>query len=300
MEKAYKLEFAGEQTGSLHVNCCGLSQTESLHSFGPALKPHYLIHYIISGKGRFIIGGEEYKLESGYGFLITPDELAFYEADEKDPWTYVWVGFSGLQAKEYVEKIGLSVRQPIFRSEESEELYHIVKDMMEHNTFGLSHDLRRNGQLEIFLSVIAQSTSVADKNDSDRANIYVRKAVDFIQNNYYNPIKVTDIAEYVCINRSYLYTLFQKSMEMSPQQFLTAFRITKASELLQLTSLPIESIALSCGYQDPLVFTKAFRQMKKMSPSKYRKEMQQGETRRNKEYLKQVEEFIGQINSLRE
>ena len=38
--------------------------------------------------------------------------------------------------------------------------------------------------------------------------------------------------------------------------------------------------------------------MKQMSPSGYRKEMQKGETRRNREYLRQVEEFIGQINSL--
>ena len=85
---------------------------------------------------------------------------------------------------------------------------------------------------------------------------------------------------------------------MSPQQFLTSFRINKAAELLQVTSLPVESIALSCGYLDPLVFTKSFKQMKKMSPSAYRKEMQKGETRRNREYLRQVEEFIGQINSL--
>ena len=291
------MEFAGEQSGSLYVNCCGLSQTEGLHSFGPALKPHYLVHYILSGKGRFSIGGKEYPLEAGYGFLITPDELAFYQADENDPWTYVWVGFSGVQAAEYINNIGLSVRQPIFKSEESEELYRIVKDMMEHNTYGLTHDLRRNGQLGIFLSIIAEGTKVAE-NDVDRANTYVRKAVSFIQSNYCNPIKVTDVADYVCINRSYLYTLFQNSMGMSPQQFLATFRITKATELLQLTELPIESIALSCGYQDPLVFTKAFKQMKKMSPTSYRKEMQKGETRRNKEYLKQVEDFIEQINSL--
>lgn len=298
MEKAYKLEFAGERTGSLYVNCCGLSRTEPMHSFGPALKPHYLIHYILSGKGKFSIGGEEYQLESGYGFLITPDELAFYQADAEEPWTYVWVGFSGTQAAEYVGNIGLSVRQPIFKSDASEELYRIVKDMMEHNTFGLSHDLRRNGQLGIFLSVIAEGSRVEKKNEDDKANIYVRKAVSFIQSNYCNPIKVTDVADYVCINRSYLYTLFQNSMGMSPQQFLTTFRITKATELLQLTSLPIESIALSCGYHDPLVFTKAFRQMKQMSPTSFRKEMQKGETRRNREYLRQVEEFIGQINSL--
>lgn len=298
MEKAYKLEFAGAQTGSLYVNCCGLSQTEGLHSFGPALKPHYLVHYILSGKGRFCIGGKEYPLEAGYGFLITPDELAFYQADESEPWTYVWVGFSGTQAAEYINNIGLSVGQPVFKSEASEELYETVKDMMEHNTSGLSNDLRRNGQLGIFLSVIAQSTQVAQKNEADKANMYVRKAVSFIQSNYCNPIKVTDVADYVCINRSYLYTLFQNSMGMSPQRFLATFRITKAAQLLQLTSLPIESIALSCGYHDPLVFAKAFRQMKKMSPTLYRREMRKGETRRNKEHLRQVEEFINQINSL--
>ena len=298
MEKAYKLEFAGERTGSLYVNCCGLSRTEPLHSFGPALKPHYLIHYILSGKGKFSIGGEVYPLEAGYGFLITPDELAFYQADEEEPWTYVWVGFSGTQAAEYIENIGLSVRQPVFKSDASEELYQIVKDMMEHNTFGLSNDLRRNGQLGVFLSVIAEGSRVEKANEADRANIYVRKAVSFIQSNYCNPIKVTDVAEYVCINRSYLYTLFQNSLGMSPQQFLTTFRITKATELLQLTALPIESIALSCGYRDPLVFTKACRQMKKMSPSNYRKEMQKGGTRRNQEYLRQVEEFINQINKI--
>lgn len=298
MEKAYKLEFAGEQTGSLYVTCCGLSRTEPMHSFGPALKPHYLIHYILSGKGKFVIGKEEYPLEAGYGFLITPDELAFYQADEEEPWTYVWVGFSGTQAAEYAGNIGLSVRQPIFKSDASEELYRIVKDMMEHNTYGLSHDLRRNGQLGIFLSVIAEGSRVEKRGENDRANIYVRKAISFIQNNYCNPIKVTDVADYVCVNRSYLYTLFEKSMGMSPQQFLTTFRITKATELLQITSLPIESIALSCGYHDPLVFTKAFRQIKQMSPTSFRKEMQKGETRRNREYLRQVEEFIGQINSL--
>lgn len=298
MEKAYKLEFAGEQNGSLYVNCCGLSQTEPLHSFGPALKPHYMIHYILSGRGRFLIGGKEYPLEEGYGFLITPDELVFYQADEQEPWTYVWVGFSGIQAAEYIGNMGLSVKQPVFRSERSDELYQIVKDMMEHNTFGMSNDLRRNGQLGIFLSVIAESAAVTERNEVDRANIYVKKAVAFIQSNYCNAIKVTDVADYVCINRSYLYTLFQKSMGMSPQQFLTTFRITKATELLQLTSLPIESIAFSCGYSDPMVFAKAFRQMKKMSPTAYRKEMQKGENRRNKEYLKQVEDFISQINKL--
>ncbi|HJA94799.1 MAG TPA: AraC family transcriptional regulator [Candidatus Eisenbergiella merdipullorum] len=298
MEKAYKLEFENEQTGALIVNCCGCSKTEPLHSFGPALKPHYMIHYVLSGKGTFRMGGREYPLEAGSGFLIVPGQLAFYQSDEREPWTYVWVGFSGSGVESFVSYTGLSVRQPVFQSDRSDELYGSVRDMMEHNTYGLTNELRRNGQLQIFLSLIAESARPQDRPEEDKANQYVKRAVEFIQRNYCNPVKVTDVADYVCINRSYLYTLFEHSMGMSPQQFLTAFRLTRAAELLAVTQLPVESIALSCGYNDPLVFTKAFKQMKGMAPSAYRKELQKGESRRNKEYLRQVEDFISQVNSL--
>lgn len=298
MEKAYQLEFSGKKTGSLFLNCCGMSRTEPFHSFGPAIKPHYLIHFILNGKGRFSMGGKEYILERGCGFLIPPEELAFYQADEQNPWTYVWVGFYGSMAKELISSMGLSVASPVFQSDKEEEFYQAVTDMMEHNTFGIANELRRNGQLQLFLSLIAESAHIEEKGEVDKADNYVRRAKEFILSNYCNPIKITDVADYVCINRSYLYTLFKNAMGISPQQFLTTFRITKAQELLELTSLPVESIALSCGYSDPLVFAKSFKQIKKMSPSAYRKEMQKGETRKNKEQLKQIEDFINKINEI--
>lgn len=298
VEKAYQREFTGEKSGSLYVNCCGLSRTEPLHSFGPALKPHYLIHYIVSGRGRLQLGGKEYPLEQGYGFLIPPEELAFYQADEADPWTYVWVGFYGSLAQDVLNSMGLSLTSPVFKTDKGKEIYQSVKDMLEHNTFGVSNELRRNGQLQLFLSLIAESAPVEERGEDDKADTYVKRAVAFIVGNYCNPIKITDVADYVCINRSYLYTLFKKAMGMSPQQFLSVFRLTKAAELLQVTALPVESIALSCGYTDPLVFSKAFRQLKQMSPSAYRREMQKGETRKNQEYLKQIEDFINQVNKI--
>ena len=298
MEKAYQLEFFGEKSGSLFVNCCGMSKTEPFHSFGPAIKPHYVIHFILGGRGRFSIGGREYSLERGFGFLIPPDALAFYQADEVNPWTYIWVGFYGSMAKALITSMGLSAANPVFKSDRETELYQAVMDMMEHNTVGIANDLRRNGQLHLFLSLIAESAHIEERGETDKADQYVRRAVEFILSNYCNPIKVTDVADYVCINRSYLYTLFRTGVGMSPQQFLTTFRITKAAELLQLTQHPIESIALSCGYTDPLVFTKAFKQMKGVSPSVWRKEMQKGETRRNKEYLKQIEDFINQVHEI--
>nr|WP_297768605.1 AraC family transcriptional regulator [uncultured Butyrivibrio sp.] len=292
MEKAYKLLFNTEESDDLYVYCCGLSQTEPGHSFGPALKPHFMIHYVLSGKGSFSIGGKRYPLNEKYGFLIVPDELAYYVADEKDPWTYVWIGFGGRRAEEIVSQLGLSLQQPVFKSEKSKDIYDIVKDMMDHNTFSVEDDLRRNGLLSMFLSVIASGLSVTPKSDSGSANDYVNRAQAYVRSNYCNPIKVTDIADYVCINRSYLYTLFQNALGISPQQYLARYRIAKAVELLQLTSLPIESVAISCGYSDPLVFSKAFKQEKGISPSTYRKSLPKSDNAAGKEHLQQVEQLI--------
>lgn len=292
MEKAYQLHFKPECAGGLSVNFCGVSKTHPLHSFGPAVKPHYIIHYVLDGKGRFSQNGKEYPLEKDYGFLICPDEAAFYQADEKEPWTYIWIGFDGTLSEEYLQSMGLSAQNPVFRCDKSDQLYQVVKDMMEHETYSVADELRRNGLLGIFLSIIAEYASIAGKSEEDKANQYVRKAVEYIQNNYCNQIKVTDIANYVCLNRSYLYTLFQNSLKMSPQEFLTVFRLTKAEELLQLTDLTIESIALSCGYSDPMVFTKAFQKRKKMSPSNYRKTMQKDMAQENKALLEQMEKLL--------
>lgn len=292
MEKAYKLSFENVQSEGLVVANCGCSKTEPLHSFGPALKPNFVIHFVLSGKGVFSMEGRKYQLEAGSGFLIPPGELAFYQADEKDPWTYIWVGFSGNKAWEYIRSIGLSSHAPIFQSEEHEKLYACVKDMMEHSTYSASNELRRIGQLHIFLSMVVKENPIEE--EAVKGNQYVKRAIEYIQSNYHFPIKVTDVADYVCINRSYLYSLFQETLEMSPRQFLSRYRITKAAELLLTSSLSVESIALSTGYNDPFVFTKAFKQLKGMSPTAYRKEKKKEESKKNREYLSQIENFLNQ------
>ena len=292
MEKAYKLNFETAQSEGLTVANCGCSKTEPLHSFGPALKPNFVIHFVLSGKGVFSIEGKKYELEAGRGFLIPPGELAFYQADERDPWTYIWVGFSGSKAGEYISGIGLSSHAPIFHSEEHEALYACVRDMMDHNTYGVANELRRIGQLHVFLSMIAKENPMEE--EVGKGNQYVKRAIEYIQSNYHIPIKVSDVADYVCINRSYLYSLFQDALEMSPQQFLSRYRITKAAELLLTSSLPVESIALSTGYNDPFVFTKAFKQLTGMAPTTYRKEKKKAESTKNREYLNQIESFLKQ------
>ena len=64
------------------------------HSFGPALRTYWLLHYVVSGKGHFRIKDREYTVTAGNIFVIPPFVETYYEADSRDPWEYIWVGFT--------------------------------------------------------------------------------------------------------------------------------------------------------------------------------------------------------------
>ena len=103
---------------------------------------------------------------------------------------------------------------------------------------------------------------------------------------------MTDVVNYVCISRSYLHMLFQKSLDISPQEFLTKFRVSRARELLTVTELSIEEVAKSCGYQDVLVFSKMFKKVMGMPPSVFRKEHRKDVHKNLLEHQQSIEEMM--------
>ena len=94
-----KKKSASEQS-SLTVYFCGKESCQPGHYFGPAVRPHYLIHVILEGKGIFQKSGVTYSLKKGDAFLIPPMESTYYQADQEDPWIYAWVGFDGKSCPE--------------------------------------------------------------------------------------------------------------------------------------------------------------------------------------------------------
>lgn len=73
---------------------CGWERCEPSHSFGPTARMYWLLHYVVSGSGVFESGGVRHPVRGGQMFVIRPLETTFYQADEHDPWEYIWIGFT--------------------------------------------------------------------------------------------------------------------------------------------------------------------------------------------------------------
>lgn len=269
------LELKNDTFNEINVKFCGIQECSANYAYGPAIRSHYLIHYCLNGKGYYHVHDKIYSVEAGQAFLIYPDDTTFYRADEKDPWTYLWIGFDGDKAEYYCRQCGFSSIEHVIACRLDKEIKACVESMIAHHQMSYSNELFIQGQLYLFFSYLSQNQPYFHKKDTIKSNnIYIVKAIQFIQNNYQNKISVQDLADYLSLNRSYLSALFKKHLKTTPQSFLLQYRMNKARDLLVDTDLPINQIAYSCGYANQLAFSKAFHHTYDSSPSQYRKSNQ--------------------------
>lgn len=249
----------------------GYEKCAPLLSCGPAKHNHYLIHYIISGKGTYSVLGNSYTVQKGEAFLIFPDTITQYTSDRIDPWTYIWIEFGGLKVERFLTDAGLSPKTPIYSpltQESSAELEALMKNSL------IYHDnpLKLMGNMYHILETLIRTTSInrPPKNNTLQ-EFYVHEALLFIERHYKENITVSQLADWCNINRSYFGKIFRNTIFMTPQKYIIKYRMNVACSLLRDTNENISNIASAVGYENQMNFSRAFRKELGMSPSEWRK-----------------------------
>lgn len=264
---------------SLTIFNCGLQSCSPNHSWGPGIRDHYLIHFVISGKGNYVCGGKTFHLKAGDLFLIKPSQVVYYVADPSDPWEYYWVGFNGTYAQKIVSHLPFKDNNPVYTPQEFEEFKDFLYQIYSNSGNTIKHSTAMTGYLYLFLSrLVEENTNNVQPQAATQSN-YVIDAIKYIQFNYSSDISVDDIASAVGISRSHLYRVFISNLNQSPIDYLTEYRINEACNLIKNTTLSISEIAVSVGFFDQFYFSRVFKKIKKVPPSKYLQSLEaQGET----------------------
>ena len=52
-------------------------------------------------------------------FLISPNQLTYYKADDSDPWLYRWIEFNGSMSQSILKSVSLNESTPIYTDDEN-------------------------------------------------------------------------------------------------------------------------------------------------------------------------------------
>lgn len=251
------------------IYTCGYETCKPKHSYGPVVRSGYLIHYIISGKGFFQCENKIYHLSKGDAFLIKPNTLIYYEADNDEPWTYTWIGFQGLKIEAYLNRTTF-MENLCVNYNENEILKSCHEKMFKAYQLVKNRDLMMNSILYEYLYNLSITFPKTDISQNEKHISYIEEALKYIESNYSEQISINKIAKWLNLDRSYMYRLFKSITGISPQEYLLDFRIRKACDLLKNTGLTITNISRSVGYEDSLYFSRLFKNKKGKTPSEYR------------------------------
>lgn len=221
------------------------------HHSSPGKRSYWLIHYIISGKGRFLVNDREYALSGGHIFIISPENTVSYEADGEDPWFYTWIAFDSDNPLPFQgsDVIFLPEASSIFTE------MRLSKKMI-------------NGKESFLCAKIWELFSLIMEGNNDSMD-HVEKALRILHAEYMTKITVEQVAERLHLEKSYFSHVFKRRMDLSPKQYLTKLRMEQALSLMQHHKYSVTEAAAAVGYESIFLFSKMFKRYFGIAPTKY-------------------------------
>ncbi len=246
------------ETDPVYVREIGYHATPPSHTFGPATRQYYLLHLIESGKGEIEREGKTVPLSAGEAFLICPDEVTTYRADANEPWTYRWISFHGAFAKTLVEhtssKLCMKCRKSGFLA---------LKNMFENR---ISDPI---GSLNTLFTVLDAIKTESKTATADPVSVAMR----YLENNYFEPVAIEELAFQLGFSRAYFSTLFHEKTGETPYAYLTKIRVQHAASFLAESDRSVEEIGYSVGFSSLQRFSESFKKYTGLSPMQYRKSL---------------------------
>lgn len=143
----------------------------------------------------------------------------------------------------------------------------VYKIFSEFGTARIYHEQTESAILKQALLLAARTLTLGTDKAPQKA---VNVVIAYVQENYMRDISNADVGQALNFHPNYLNRLMLKHTGRSLHRYLLYYRLTKALDKLQSTSLSVADIAEQCGFSDTGHFTKAFKKQFGSTPKEMR------------------------------
>ena len=217
-------------------------------------------------KGIIEVEGRKYHLGRSDAFCIPRHKRHRYYADEKEPWSILWVHFKGESISYYPVQecrvIHLSSRASDNRMM---VLFKLLFRVLERN-YTLGNFIYISQVLALILSEIYFREKMDESTTSDR---HVTQVVRYMYQNLNKNLTLSDISREVELSKSYLNAIFKAQTGKSPVEFFIHLKMQEACKLLKSGQMYVYEAAAALGYEDQYYFSRIFKKVVGVSPRDY-------------------------------
>lgn len=244
---------------------------------------HLEIAFILSGCGRYRIGGKLYDVEEGDLLILNPHvPHQGLVKDKENPATEFFVGAAELWLQGYEENtLPIPEEGPILHTqgEMRQKLFRLCISMEAEKSAGWEgrYFMMKTYMMQMILLVLKnrmEPVEITEGRSFESVNkkYVVEQILDYFEDHYAEKISLDRIADNMYLSPFYISRIFKSEVGDTPIRHLINIRLEKAMELLQSGfSGSIQEAAARVGYEDAYHFSKLFKKRYGYPPSQVKR-----------------------------
>jgi AraC-like DNA-binding protein len=159
----------------------------------------------------------------------------------------------------------------IYSDTVTEEMKHTLKRLFE-----LNHECNKTeysfiiikSYMQILLGLLIPELNL--KKSSPPEDYLLQKAVNYIFENFNEPLSLELVAKHIGTNKCHLSTVFSKKMHVVFNHYINDVRLNFAVHHLRNSDEPITKIAYDCGFGALRTFNRIFKNKYQITPNQFR------------------------------
>lgn len=226
----------------------------------------YVLEYVYDGELIVQHENKSFKASAGDFFILHQNKYHHYFSNPQKLVTKIWLVIScgGAYLQHLISDYNLSdiVHIPNYNNPEFLEK---CLDAISTNKFNTGRTIEF--LLHSMIADISDFLLYQGKKSLTSAEI----VKNFLDQNLHTNMRIKNCCDYVGMGKSQLINIFKNSYGISPIAYYINAKITDSQHYLSQTDLSISDIAKSYAFSDVYHYSKTFKKIVGISPSKYRK-----------------------------
>lgn len=231
----------------------------------------YILLYCLEGQGTIKIYNKTITLSANEFFIIPSNIAHHYKSSTTNPWSIYLVHFNGKNADHlyfrYTKQTDLDPIKIPFNEQKCDLFLKIIQ-LLERSYEDAYLELSNSYLVQFITTLVYQPliTSITETNNP------VSKSINFMKKHIDQPLTISELASEQSLSISRYSEVFKFETGSSPISYFIHLKMQKSCQYLYFTNMSIKEIAVAVGFSDPYYFSRMFKKVLGISPSKYKSE----------------------------